>query len=210
MHYYFEKRRRRFKPHAVIASAVGTLVSAVILLSVASPGKLIELVQSTSTSAAMSTGPLATISNRSLPVRLTIAKINVDAATSYVGLRSDGDVDQPKHIADVGWYKYGVLPGNPGSAVIIGHVNGLRGEPGVFKNLNKMRPGDTFSVTDDKNQAATFTVQTSRVYSHDDQPKEVFETNPDSYVNLITCTGSWDATRHMYEERLVVFAKKSS
>jgi len=122
-----------------------------------------------------------------------------------MGDTSSGDMAVPNSLVDVGWYKYGPLPGETGSAVIAGHVVGFHGEPGVFGQLDQLKPGDTVSVTDAKGQPASFTVSRIKIYDPADQHKEVFKSSSGAHLNLITCSGDWDASHLHYLKRLVVF-----
>lgn len=146
--------------------------------------------------------------NRGLPSRLIIPKITVDAKVLFTGQTKAGAMDTPTNIVDVGWYKYGPLPGNQGSAVIAGHIDGLKGEPGVFSDLNKLQAGDSMSVIDSAGRPAAFVVTTVKTYGQDEQPSEVFTSSSGSHLNLITCSGAWDAGQHHFQKRLVVFADK--
>ena len=65
--------------------------------------------------------------NVGLPLRITIPKLQVDAKIEYMGLTSTGTMDVPTEVVNAGWYKYGAHPGDEGSAVIGGHLNGVRG-----------------------------------------------------------------------------------
>lgn len=150
----------------------------------------------------------ATTANRSLPMILKIPKIKVDAKILYLGLNRTGSMAVPTDIMNTGWYKYGTIPGNTGSAVIVGHLDGLRGQPGVFSELNKLQPGDNVSVVDDKGQTTTFVVRLLHTYAQTDTPSNVFTSADGAHLNLITCTGAWDATQHRYLRRLVVFTDK--
>lgn len=144
--------------------------------------------------------------NRGLPVRLDIPKLTISTKIEYMGLTKSGEIAVPSNIHDVGWYKYGALPGNKGSAVIAGHLDGLKGEPGVFTDLNKLQKGDTFSVTDAKDQTAHFVVRELRTYDQHEQPDEVFKSTDGAHLNLITCSGAWDKEQRHFTKRLVVFA----
>ena len=146
--------------------------------------------------------------NYGLPVRLKIPKINVDANIAFLGLTPAGDMDIPTEVEDVGWYKYGTVPGNKGSAVVAGHLIGKKGEPGVFINLDTLQKGDIFSVIDSNAQTITFTVRETRSYGQTEKPKEVFNSSDGVHLNLITCTGDWIGTQSRYSNRLVVFADK--
>lgn len=144
--------------------------------------------------------------NHGLPKRLQIPALNIDAAILYMGVNKSGAMETPGNAVDVGWYKYGALPGNNGSAVIAGHIDGSKGEPGVFSRLAELKPGDILTVSDNLNGSASFTVKDLKVYDQDEQPDEVFNSSQGSHLNLITCTGSWDASNHRFLKRLVVFA----
>lgn len=146
--------------------------------------------------------------NYGLPVRLKIAKIAIDAPITYVGLTKTGAMDAPGNVDDVGWYKGGTLPGNKGSAVLAGHIDGLRGEPGVFASLSKLQKGDKLQVVDSNNSVITFMVSDVRTYGQDERPNEVFNVTDGAHLNLITCTGAWDKAQRHFLERLVVFTDK--
>lgn len=148
--------------------------------------------------------------NYGLPVRVQIPKLSIDAHVINVGLTKDGNMSVPNNVIDAGWYKYGGLPGNSGTAVIAGHLDGLRGEPGVFSSLDKLAAGDVITVSGSNGQAVSFTVRETRSYGQNEQPPEVFKSTLGSHLNLITCTGSWDRSAHRFAKRLVVFADKST
>lgn len=145
----------------------------------------------------------------SYPERLQIKAIGVDAKVQYVGMTSQDELATPSNITDVGWYKLGTRPGNPGSAVIDGHFNGPKGQAGVFNKLDELKRGDKITTTDAKGKIATFIVTGLRTYEASEQPKEVFDYNGNAaYLNLITCSGSWNAEQREYSTRTVVFTRK--
>ena len=117
-------------------------------------------------------------------------------------------MDVPTEVVNAGWYKYGAHPGDEGSAVIGGHLNGVRGEPGVFLDLTKLQVGDNFSVLDDTGKNTLFVVRQIRTYGQNEQPDEVFHSQGGAHLNLITCTGSWNRSEKRFSKRLVVFADK--
>lgn len=143
----------------------------------------------------------------SLPVRLLIPKLGVDAHVDYMGLTPTGDMESPSSAQSVGWYKYSSRPGNVGSAVIAGHL-GLK-ERSVFMDLDELQIGDELRVVDDQNRSVSFVINQIRIYGKDEKPDEVFKTSDTSHLNLITCSGDWIASEKTYAERLVVFADKA-
>lgn len=146
----------------------------------------------------------------SLPVRLVIDKLKVDTQVTQVGLTENGDMDIPSSIMETGWYKYGPHPGDVGSAVVAGHLNGVGGEPGVFIDLEKLQKGDGLSIIDDKGQTISFTVREIRYYGQYEKPSEVFNSSAGAHLNLITCAGTWNETELRYSKRLVVFSDRSN
>ncbi len=143
---------------------------------------------------------------RSLPVRLLVSRINVDSPIEYTGVTATGNMAVPSDISKTGWYKLGPLPGNQGSAVLSGHVNGPAGQPGVFARLAELRVGDTIETVDTNGLKSAFIVKNTKRFGKDDQPDEVFHSSAGSHLNLITCVGAWDKSAHQYSDRLVVFA----
>jgi LPXTG-site transpeptidase (sortase) family protein len=139
-----------------------------------------------------------------LPVRLIIPAINVDANIQQVGITSEGDMEVPSNTVDVGWFKLGSRPGEKGSAVISGHVDGKNGEVAVFTNLDKLKKGDKLYIQDDKGTTTSFVVRESRTYTPG-YAEEVFSLNDSAHLNLVTCDGVWDKNKKIYTKRLVLF-----
>ncbi len=139
------------------------------------------------------------------PVKLKIPKIGVDAKIQYVGLTDSGDLDVPSNYTDVGWYKLGVRPGNPGSAVMDGHLSGRGGLSAVFLNLEKLKKDDKVTVIDNKGETIVFSVTKTKKYSYDERPDEVFKSQSGTNLNLITCAGDWSAAQRNFSKRTVVF-----
>lgn len=100
-------------------------------------------------------------------------------------------------------------PGERGSAVIAGHLDGVNGEAGVFTNLDKLKVGDKLYVEDDKKISTMFVVREIRTFDPG-YADDVFGRSDSAHLNLITCDGVWDGTKKSYTKRLVVFADVTS
>lgn len=140
-----------------------------------------------------------------LPMRLIIPRLNVSADIRSVGVTPEGTMEVPGNTVDVGWFKLGPQPGERGSSVISGHMDGENGEAGVFANLYKLKEGDKVYIEDDKGASTAFVVRESRTYNPG-FADEVFSPADKAHLNLITCDGVWDGAKKSYSKRLVVFA----
>jgi sortase (surface protein transpeptidase) len=140
-----------------------------------------------------------------LPQRLTIPRLRIDTTVEQVGLTQDGAMDVPKSYDTVGWYNLGVRPGQPGNAVMAGHLDSKTG-PAIFWRLKELRPGDEITVVSDDGLERRFIVQRLENYRYDQAPLErIFGTSSEFALNLITCGGSFDRRSQNYDQRLVVF-----
>jgi sortase (surface protein transpeptidase) len=156
------------------------------------------------TSVIESAVPLA----RSVPVRIVIPAISVNAPVTQVGRSADGTIQVPP-LTDhdlVGWYKYGPAPGQRGAAAILGHVDSYTGIS-VFFKLKYLRPGDRVYVALADGHEATFAVDGA-----EEVPKSHFPTasvyGTVSYpgLRLITCGGGFSTVTRHYLNNIIVFA----
>lgn len=146
-------------------------------------------------------------SETSLPVRLKIPKINIDAPVESVGLAPDGAMDVPSGPWSTAWFNLGPRLGEKGSAVIDGHSGWKNNLPAVFDNLYKLDKGDKIYIEDESDETFVFVVRELRMYGKDDETRDVFISNDGkSHLNLITCSGAWDSIEQSSSDRLVVFA----
>jgi sortase (surface protein transpeptidase) len=145
-----------------------------------------------------------------MPIRLAIPAIHVDAAIEQAGLSASGAMEEPSSPDLVAWYTLGPRPGEPGNAVIAGHVDWTT-RLAVFWHLRDLRPGDTVRVAGDDGVTRTFIVTRTTAYPRDQVPLiDVFGPASGAHLNLITCAGEFDASSHQYEETLVVSADYAS
>lgn len=146
---------------------------------------------------------------RSLPVTLDIPAIGVHTPLMSLGLQSDGTVEVPplERDAPAGWYKNLSTPGEPGPAVILGHVDSAKDGPAVFYRLRELRPGDRLSIDRKDGSTVRFVVRSVARYPKKDFPTAaVYGPRPGAELRLVTCGGSFDALRRHYRDNIVVFA----
>jgi hypothetical protein len=141
-----------------------------------------------------------------IPVRLTIPKINVASSLDRLGRAPDGTVEVPSRWQVAGWYAPGPRPGDPGSAVILGHVDSRSG-PAVFYRLRELRPGDEILITRADRSKLRFVVQRTEQYDKLRFPTdEVYYPTLTSTLRLVTCGGQFDHRTGHYRSNIIVFA----
>ena len=148
-------------------------------------------------------------SSSTLPSRLIIPSLNIDANVQQVGINVKGNMGTPNNFTDVAWYKPGTIPGEKGSAVMDGHVDNGLALAGVFKKLNTIKVGDDVYVTRADGVKLHFRVVDTQLVPYTDKSanEKVFTQNDAARLNLITCTGEWVPGDKTYDHRLVVYTK---
>jgi sortase A len=144
----------------------------------------------------------------SLPLRLIIPSIHVNANIESLGITNSGTMDVPKNADDVAWFDQGPYPGNRGSAVIAGHLDWIDGNGAVLENLYKLRKGDLLLIKNKEGKSVSFTVKETQMLDSEANAEEVFTSKDGIHLNLITCAGAWDIVKKSYTQRLVVFTDK--
>ena len=140
------------------------------------------------------------------PVTIGIPAIHVTADITTLGLNRDGTVEVPENPDEAGWYRKGPKPGEPGSAVILGHVDSKVG-PAVFYRLKNLDSGDRITVALDRGMMAHFEVTRVAHYANEDFPRQkVYAAKPDRpALNLVTCGGKYDPEAGGYQSNVVAY-----
>lgn len=140
------------------------------------------------------------------PVRISIPGIGVHHSLISLRVQQDGHLAVPDDPDQVGWWSDGPLPGDPGAAVIVGHVDSATG-PAAFYNLSSLRPGDRITVERADHSQISFAVRALREYPKDAIPGgQVYATSGPPALRLITCGGDYDSEQGSYRDNLVVYA----
>jgi len=133
-----------------------------------------------------------------LPMRLAIPVIGVDAAVESVGLTSEGLMDVPQNFDEVAWYQLGPRPGEPGNAVIDGHVDSAIQGTAVFWKLRTLVPGDVIIVTGDNGTTHRFVVTGIERYDDANAPlARIYGPADGAHLNLVTCDQTSSFDRHI-------------
>ncbi|MGW2251092.1 class F sortase [Kitasatospora sp. NPDC001660] len=143
----------------------------------------------------------------SVPTRIRIPAIKVDAPVVGLGLDASQQLNTPpmeqRNLA--GWYRDGTTPGAAGNAITVGHADSRTG-PAVFYRLGLLHPGDTVEVARKDRRTAVFTIDSVRVFPKKDFPDAlVYGATDRAELRVITCGGRFDH-KTGYESNTVVFA----
>jgi sortase (surface protein transpeptidase) len=149
-------------------------------------------------------GPATNVDRPAEPSELAIPSLGVHADVQRVGSIDTG-IEVPQ-VGRAGWFDEGPRPGEPGRAVIIGHLDSQSG-PGLFALLPGIDRGTDVSVTDasgavhrfkvvGKAEVTKATFPSAAVYGPSDSPVLV----------LITCGGPYDPATG-YRDNVLVYAR---
>lgn len=163
--------------------------------------------------------PLALVADRDdgehttggpLPIGVRIERIGLDSQLISLGLTENGGLQVPAgEFYDLaGWFSLGPVPGEPGAAVIAGHLDSDTA-PSVFYRLGDVSPGDIVEIERADRSIVRFAVDHVGQYSKGDFPTvAVYGPTSDPELRLITCGGQFDRGSGGYDDNVVVFASR--
>jgi len=141
--------------------------------------------------------------------RLIIEKAEIDAPVVEKGVDAQGVMQSPDNAYDTAWYNFSAHPGSGGNAVFAGHVDYIRVGKAVFWNLKDLEPGDIIQVRLQDGTVYKYAVNFKQQFDAATAPvDEIVGPTPTQTVTLITCGGTFDASTHQYDKRLVVRAER--
>jgi sortase (surface protein transpeptidase) len=141
------------------------------------------------------------------PVELSIPRLGIDQRLVKLQVKPNSELEVPKAYHDIGWWSTGPIPGQKGAAVMVGHVDSMKG-PAIFYRLATLRKGATIAVRRADQTQVTFTVTKVESYPKNDFPDHlVYRTNGRPALHLVTCSGIYDPSTG-YRDNVVVFADR--
>jgi sortase (surface protein transpeptidase) len=141
------------------------------------------------------------------PIRVDIPNIQVTADLEELRRNFNGELSTPAKWADAGWYAEGVLPGQRGPAVIVGHRDSAAEGPAVFYRLDSLSAGNEVFVDNSDGTRQRFVVDDTQRFAKTQFPTAlVYGPTALAELRLITCAGSFDSAERSYTDNLVVTA----
>lgn len=138
------------------------------------------------------------------PQRISIPDAGVETVIDPVGTR-EGEIEVPE-LGRAGWFQGGPRPGEPGRAVLIGHLDTRRG-PGLFARVPSVPVGAAVVVTDRRGEVHSFEVVGRTQVRKDRFPtSEVYGSASRPVLVLVTCGGPYIEGRG-YRDNVLLYAR---
>ncbi|MGF1646118.1 MAG: sortase domain-bontaining protein [Kineosporiaceae bacterium] len=150
--------------------------------------------------------PLSPETDAAPPVSVSVPAVGIETGLVPLGVDPDSGELTPPDFGVGGWWRSGSEPGEPGPAVLAGHVSSREG-PDVFHTLVDTPVGADVFVQREDGSRLRFVV--TRVEQH---PKDAFPTQAvygdtsAPTLRLITCGGVYDREVRSHRDNIVVFA----
>lgn len=139
------------------------------------------------------------------PTRISIPALNIHQRVIGLQVNGNRELEVPQHYNDIGWWSTGPAAGDPGAAVIVGHLDSKVG-PAVFYRLSSLTRGARIAVGRADGTTATFTVTRVQAFSKKHFPDHlVYRTSGKPSLHLLTCGGNYTRSTG-YQANVVVFA----
>jgi hypothetical protein len=156
--------------------------------------------------------PIAAASHYQVPAgqprQITLPTIGAEGFIQKVSIDQHGAIAVPSNVHMAGWYTGEAVPGEPGLSIMDGHVQG-KYQPGIFQNLRRLKPKDTFSVAFGNGSSRQFEVVSVTLYATQEVTSHLFKKHGGipAQLNLITCGGTYNTKSQQYDKRVLVISK---
>lgn len=143
------------------------------------------------------------------PIAVSIPRLGVTSSLIPTGILPDGTAETPpvEHPEQASWLDVSPVPGDPGPAVLYGHVDG-HGKAGVFYDLARLADGDEVLVDRDGAPRVRFVVyRVERVAKAAFPTGQVYGDTPTAELRLVTCGGQFDHAAGHYVDNVVAWAR---
>lgn len=107
---------------------------------------------------------------------------------------------------EVGWYRFGAVPGETGAAVLAAHI-AYNGRNGAFRRLVDVELGERVEVELADGTTRAFAITGIRQYRKAELPTGlIFDRQGAPRLVLITCGGDFLPSERSYQDNIVAFA----
>ena len=138
------------------------------------------------------------------PISISIPALGIGQRLIELGVAPDRTLEVPKNGTDIGWWKTGPAPGEPGGVVIAAHVTWGGGQPAIFYHLADLPIGSEVVLDREDGTAATYRVTQKQDFPKDHFPNDlIYRLDGPPQLYLVTCAG--DFISGSYTDNVVVF-----
>jgi hypothetical protein len=143
--------------------------------------------------------------------------------TGAAGAPETASLTIPADIDTVGWWDGTVrdsertihedapAPGQPGVAVIAGHVDSAAAGPGALYHLADLKVGDIIEISDSTGHLSTWTVDAAPQNAlKSELPSALWATTGSPKLALVTCGGPFDPATGHYQDNVIVWAEQTN
>jgi hypothetical protein len=155
---------------------------------------------------------------------LTVPALSIRASlipTGAMGAPGTASLIIPADIHEVGWWDGTVqdgtrtihenapAPGQPGVALIAGHVDSAGAGPGALHNLAALKVGDTIEISDSARQVSIWIVDAvPQTNLKTELPPALWVTTGAPKLALVTCGGPFNTFTGHYQDNVIVWARQ--
>lgn len=145
------------------------------------------------------------------PRSIRIESVGISGLVQAVSTTKTRAMAAPSNIYVAGWYSGSVKPGEPGLAILDGHMTG-RYADGIFKRLHEVQPGAVIVIELGNKVVKTFKVVDQTTLPDEQAAAYLFKKRADIPIqlNIITCGGEYNRTTGRYADRVIVVAQAVS
>ena len=143
--------------------------------------------------------------------------------TGAVGAPETASLTIPADVDTVGWWDGNVhdgdrtiqedapAPGQPGVAVIAGHVDSAAAGPGALYHLADLKVGDIIEISDSAGHLSSWTVDAAPQNAlKSELPPALWVTTGPPKLALVTCGGPFDPATGHYQDNVIAWAKQTT
>jgi hypothetical protein len=156
--------------------------------------------------------------------RLVIPSIGTNAPILSEGAAGPGGgaLDIPSDIHEVGWWD-GVWqspngevdekvasPGQPGVALLAGHIDSAAAGEGALYRLQQLKPGASVTVYDSHGTRTTWKVTRVQVVLKSALPDSLYVNSGPAQLAVVSCGGPFDAATGHYVDNVIAWATPAS
>jgi hypothetical protein len=141
-----------------------------------------------------------------IPVKIYFTEREIECDIVKVGILENGEMGTVGDAKLAAWLEAGPAPGEPGNALINGHVR-WKGTKGYFSILKEMQVGEEVVIEFEDGSVKSFNAVSIDIYKLDAIPEDVLNLGGETRVTLITCLGDYNPDIGTSESRVVVVCK---